>query len=591
MCKASDILRDKKGSILINSKYVKFLTLLFWTFSLCYVLYLTYLSVFWRIDPHHDGYVYLSAYLGTAGKLPPTVTNHHGIASAFIESKILLMSTTSLLSYRFIGLAVICMTAFLIFKIIALKLDKKSALAFSLLWLSANPSWVASIMQTPKALQSIWPNLWVQLFTLGVLYILFCNRKILPVNQVLIGAALATLPFFRIQGIVILMVLLIYILNGFKKYLPLILVSMSITMVAWLSLIQSNGGIQQYLDNILLTPLSKKDYEEFITLNAILFNFTNKFKYYLVVLIIFLILMVAASFFRSFVESKISSSKRLLVLSVLLLALTALTMKNSDIWVNTIYVHSTTLLIDLSLPAALLYLGYVAKKHPFNKKMVNGEDLNVTILLAIIVIVNVLNQFPLSDRGHKWWSAAPSLILLAYLANKRFDDKKFNINVFNFRSFVYLVSILTISLSMVEGRVFQQISRTEIRNYDFASFNGITYPQGDSELVKNLLKSVEILSQLEARGIVVSYICDDGLYYMRSGDVSPAAISGLTKNREFVMPKIDSIVFICHNSKRDHISRVNTNDLNIYTIGTDSTDSFIVNKDSKLNTVLKNLMK
>ena len=582
---------DEKGLILINIKYAKFLTLSFWTFSLCYVLYLTYLSVFWRIDSHHDGYVYLSAFLATTGKLPPTVTNHHGIASAFIESKILLLSSTSLLSYRFIGLAVIFMTALLIYKIIALKLDKKSALAFSLLWLSANPSWVASIMQTPTGIQSIWPNLWVQLFTLAVLYILFCNRKILPINQVLIGVALATLPFFRIQGIIILIVLFTYIFIVFRKFLPLILISMSFTIVAWLSLIQGNGGIKLYLENILLTPLSKEDYAEFITFNSILFNFANKFKYYLVVLVIFLILIVATSFFKSFVESKTSLSKRLLVMSVLVLALLTLTLKNSDIWINTIYIHATTLLIDLSLPAAVLYLGYVAKKYLFKNDVIMGRDQDATILLAILVIVNVLNQFPLSDRGHKWWSAAPSLILLAHLANKKFYNKKFHINVFNFRSFVYGVSILTISLSMIEGRVFQQIERTEIRNYSFASFNGITYPPDDSELVKNLLKSVGILSQLEARGTVVSYICDDGLYYMRSGGVSPVALSGLTKNTEFVMPKNDSIVFICHSSRRDNLSQVNADDLNIYTIGSDSTDLFIVSKDSKLNSLLKNLVK
>lgn len=582
---------EEKRLILINIKYVKFLTLSFWTFSLCYVLYLTYLSVFWRIDSHHDGYVYLSAFLATIGKLPPTVTNHHGIASAFIESKILLLSTTSLLSYRFIGLAVIFMTALLIYKIIALKLDKKSALAFSLLWLSANPSWVASIMQTPTGIQSIWPNLWVQLFTLAVLYILFCNKKILPINQVLIGIALGTLPFFRIQGIIILIVLFIYIFIGFRKFLPLILISMSFTIVAWLSLIQGNGGIKLYLDNILLSPLSKEDYAEFITFNSILFNFANKFKYYLVVLIIFLILMVATSFFKSFVESKVSLLKRILVMSVLVLALLTLTQKNSEIWVNTIYIHATTLLIDLSLPAAVLYLGYVAKKYLFKSDVITGRDQDATILLAILVIVNILNQFPLSDRGHKWWSAAPSLILLAHLANKKFDNKKFHINVFNFRSFVYGISILTISLSMIEGRVFQQIDRTEIRNYSFASFNGITYPPDDSELVKNLLKSVGILSQLEAKGTVVSYICDDGLYYMRSGGVSPVALSGLTKNIEFVMPKNDSIVFICHSSRRDNLSEANVDDLNIYTIGSNNTDLFIVNKDSKFNSLLKNLVK
>jgi hypothetical protein len=531
----------------------------------------------------------LSAYLSSIGEIPPTVTNHHGIASAFIEGRLLLLTTTSLLSYRFIGLLVIILTAILIYKIIALKLGKITALSFSLLWLSSNPSWMASIKQTPTGIQSVWPNLWIQLLTLTVLSILLHNRKILLVNQVVIGIALASLPFFRIQGFTILIVLFAYILIEFRKYLPIILTTSSLTTFAWLILIYVNGGLNLYVENILLSPLSKADYAEFISFNSIFFNFANKFKYYLVVLVVFLLLISGTSLIKSIVKTKIGPLHHLLVFSALFLFLLGLTLKNSQIWVDTFYIHATALFIDLSIPAAAIYLLLIAKRYIFKSDKLYDRDQNSTILLAVLVIVNILNQFPLSDRGHKWWSAAPSVILLAYLShinlrNKNGKDK------LNLRRIFSALLIASISLSMVEGRVFQEIDRKKIENYKFAEFNGIDYPEIDTELVQNLLKSVEILSQLEAKRIDVSYVCDDGLYYMRSGAVSPLAYSGLAKNTEFMIPEIDSIAFICHSKRRIHSNLNNLNNLNIYTIGRENTDLFIVDEKSELNLVLKNLI-
>ncbi len=575
---------------MIDRKYAKIITSTFGAFSLAYVSYLTYLSAFWRIDSHHDGYVYLSAILASAGKLPPTVTNHHGIASAFIESKLLLLSSTSLLSYRFIGLAVIFLTTFLIYKIIAIKLEKKRALFFSTLWLSANPSWMASIWYVPTGIQSIWPNLWIQLLTLVVLFILFRNRTVAPTNQVVIGIALGSLPFFRIQGTITLIVLLIFILVEYRNFAMLILVSISCTTFAWMNLIHGNGGLKLYLENIISTPLSIKDYADFITLDAISINFANKFKYYLVVFFIFLIIVVGASFLSPIVKHKGNVSKRLLLMSVLILALIGLTFKNSDIWINTIYIHATTLLIDLSFPIAALYLVFEAKKSFNNSNEQYQTDRNATIILAILVLASILNQFPLSDRGHKWWSAAPSVILLAHLSCKKFDNKKFDTNLFNRSAFIYGLLIISISFSMIEGRVFQQIDRTEIQNYKFASFNGINYPDSDAELVQNLLKSVEILARLEANKVSVSYLCEDGLYYARSGGFSPAAVSGLAQNTKSTIPTTDSIVFICNATRKKHSNLMSVNDFNVYIIGLEKKDLFIATKESKLNSVLKNLI-
>ena len=155
-----------------NKSHSSILAILF-----AYIAFLTFISSFWRIDAHHDGYVYLSASQALNGKLPPDVTNHHGIASPYIESLILNLTSNSLINYRFIGMSVIFITAAYIFRIIRMKLNTMTAFAFTLLWLSANPSWVGSMKQTPTGIQSIWPNLWVQLFTLLAFFLILKNQK------------------------------------------------------------------------------------------------------------------------------------------------------------------------------------------------------------------------------------------------------------------------------------------------------------------------------------------------------------------------------------------------------------------------------
>ncbi len=569
-------------------KYLKIFSL---TLSMAYVSYLTYLSALWRVDSHHDGYVYLSAILATEGYLPPIVTNHHGIGSAMIEGRILSLTSTSLFGYRLIGLFVIFVTAFLIYKIIALRLDNRSAFIFSLLWLAANPSWVASLKQIPTGIQSIWPNLWIQLFTLLALYFIISKRIILSASQIIIGIIIGTLPFFRIQGLVISFILLIYLLIYYQKLIPLVSISLGGTLLGWLSLIANNGGIKKYLENILFDPLTKQDYAEFITLNSILLNFANKFKYYVVICIIFLILSSLLIIVKTLIQHKTVSFSYSIFSLLLLCLLAAATLKNIDIWVDTLYIHATTLLIDLSLPIAVLYLGYKSQKYFFKDKQHPNFQSGITILLAFIVIANFFNQFPLSDRGHKWWSAAPSVIFLAYMSHQKLSTKSIKVNKLNIKKFTRSLIIMTVVLSIIEGRAFQQIARTKIQNFQILNFNGMVYPSIDAELVSNLIKSIEILEQLEINKVKISYVCEDGLYYVRSKGTSASAVKGLGKNTEITTPQKDSIIFICHSSRRNYLNSIRSNIVNVYTIGQTVTDLFIVNKNSDINLTIENLIR
>lgn len=552
-----------------------------------YITYLTYRSSFWRIDAHHDGYVYLSASQAQEGNLPPEVTNHHGIVSPFFEGKILNLTSNTLIHYRFIGLIVIFITAILIFRIIRLKFNVLAALSFSLLWLSANPSWVGSIKETPIGIQSIWPNLWVQLFTLAALFIILKNKKLSILQQTLLGIILATLPFIRIQASISLIFLLIFTYVRLRKLNILILVSAAATSFFWVNLIRINGGINLYVSNILGDPLSKKDYAEFITLNAILFNVANKIKYYIVISLIAGIILLAIGLLKRKGNLDFNIRKQMITLFVLTTVLMILTLKNPTIWVSTIYMHATTLLIDLSVPLSVIYILYILNQLIFKSNRIINNDQIVLLSLSLFNLLNLVNQFPLSDRGHKWWSSAVSVIFLAYILNIDFFERNSVLRIYNVKKFMYGFLLITVCLSSLEGLFFQKIQKTQISGYQFANFNGISYPKEDLELVENLLKSIEVLTRLEQMNVSIFYKCEDGLYYFRQDRLSVDARAALTKNVDVRTSDVNSVVFVCNATRHTDLD---LNNFSIFSIGNKYPDLFLVEKASPLNGILKKLL-
>jgi hypothetical protein len=563
----------------------------FYSFALAilfvYISFLTFISSFWRIDAHHDGYVYLSASQALSGKLPPDVTNHHGIASPYIESLILNLTSNSLINYRFIGLTVIFITAMYIFRIINLKLNALTALVFTLLWLSANPSWVGSIKQTPTGIQSIWPNLWVQLFTLMGFFIILKYQKLSVREQTILGIIFATLPFIRIQACISLIVLITLTYIRFRKINIIILAASAITTFFWLNLIRLNGGIALYLRNILGDPLSKKDYAEFITLDAILYNVANKIKYYIVISVLAAVIFFAIVLWQRNRKLDSNLTRQKIVFFTLTTSLILLTIKNPFIWISTLYVHATTLLIDLSVPLSVIYICYILKQYVFKSVKVSDGNHILPLSLSILNLMNLVNQFPLSDRGHKWWSSAPSVIFLAYLINNESFEKNLALKKYNVKKIVYSFLVISVCFSSLEGSFFQKIARNKISGYQFANFNGINYPEEDKESVQNLLLSIEVLTHLEEMNVSIFYKCEDGLYYFRQNKLSVDARSALAKNIDIPSSRANSVIFVC-NSTRDR--SFDFGNYNVFTIGRNFPDLFLVDKNSTLNAIVKDLI-
>ena len=100
-------------------------------------------STIWRLDTHHDGYIYLPSYLAQYGHLPPEFPKTvYGIAQPVLESIFLNFIGKGFIKYRIIALLLIVGCTYLIYKIItSYRVIKKLAILFELIWASANTIW------------------------------------------------------------------------------------------------------------------------------------------------------------------------------------------------------------------------------------------------------------------------------------------------------------------------------------------------------------------------------------------------------------------------------------------------------------------
>jgi len=542
-------------------------------FALIYLLFLTYLSSSWRIDPHHDGHSYLSAYLGTFNIYPPQTSNVYGIAGPFIESKILQVFSLNLIAYRYIAFGLICLSTIIIYKIISIKIDKISSKIFALLWLSANPTWVLATKGTLGYIQVVWPNLWIQTLLLVALFLLFRKKSINSLDQILLGIVVASLPFFRIQGIISSIILIIIISILCRKNIIYFLSSILITILSWLLIINFNGGLTAYVKNILINPLTIEAYSQHRSLLSLFKFMVNLGKYYFVALLLLLIACILISKLKShniILKNKFKPPALMIILIIILLLLV---LGNYNIWANTIHINLTTLLIDISVPVSLIFFISSSYTYFFRKELIRTEEDKILVILSGIVLSNLVYQYPLPDLGHRWWSSATSVLFIAYISNKNLEFnflQKLNLKKY----FLIPLSICTICFSIFQGVFFQRLESTTI-NDNINSLNGMRYPAASSETILNLQKSVKILAFLEVSQVKIKYYCRDGLYYLRKNGYSLYSKKSLNIFEYKHSANIGEVSFYCNYDENQFL---NSNLYKPIIIGEKRTDIFLVNK-------------
>jgi hypothetical protein len=542
-------------------------------FALIYLLFLTYLSSSWGIDPHHDGHSYLSAYLGTFNIYPPQTSNVYGIAGPFIESKILQVFSLNLVAYRYIAFGLICLSTIIIYKIISIKIDKVSSKIFALLWLSANPTWVLATKGTLGHIQVVWPNLWIQTLLLVALFLLFRKKSINSLDQIFLGIVVASLPFFRIQGIISSIILIIIISILCRKNIIYFLSSVLITILAWLLVINFNGGFTAYVKNILINPLTIEAYSQHRSSLSLLKFMLNLGKYYFVALLLLSIACILISKLKSHKIILENKFKPPALMIILIITLILLVLGNYNIWTNTIYTNLTTLLIDISVPVSLIFFISSSYNYFYRKELIRTEEDKILVILSGIVVSNLVYQYPVPDLGHRWWSSATSVLFIAYISNKNIEFnflQKLNLKKY----FLIPLSICTICFSIFQGVFFQKLESTTINDNNNA-LSGMRYPAASSEMILNLQKSVKVLAFLEVSQVKINYYCRDGLYYLRRDGYSLYSKKSLDIFEYKHSANIGEVSFYCNYNENQFL---NSNHYRPIIIGEKRIDIFLVNK-------------
>jgi len=478
-----------------------------------YLLYLMSVALRWRIDPHHDGIMFLPAVLGKDNALPQeSLFYFYGIAQPFLEGLIFKIVPVSLINYRLIAVFLILLTGYFLYKIISLRLSKSVSLLFSLTWMFANPTWANSTGSIPISIQTPWPNLWQQTLFIFCIYIILRTNLKSFLEVALVSVLASSLPFFRIQGLfyTFCIALLVYLVRRDKliRYLFLSL----IVFLSWVTLIQVNGSVSLYLTNTITYP---RNYYSLLTTFEYIFNhLIHSATYYLVCAFMLLLIFCIINF--RFL--KIDIWKKSLYLIILTLALGLLMKFDFTQWGGVLSRNSSTIILDAFILIAIMAL--MSRFIIFYRTSSRFYSISNGLIgfYSLASLSNLIFQFPLPDLGHRWWSSAILVLLMAEIYSLSF--KQFTIFKKNLtRQALVVGCIVSVGASALQGVKFLSFERNDLVVSNSVVYTGIQYPDRDQETVKKFNTSLDILIFLESLGVKVDYACRDGLYFMRNKSV------------------------------------------------------------------------
>jgi len=427
------------------------------------------------------------------------------------------------IKYRLIAFFLIIGCTYLIYKNITIfSKNRKIALVFGLLWMSANPIWAQALTKNVSALQTSWPNLWIQFLTLLAISILGYYKRNYRYSTIIVGFIAGTLPFIRIQGLISSLIILVFI-HLYTCNLKKFMLGVITAIVYWIFLISINGGLQLYFHNIFSTPVDGLN--QYTTILYIS-NFTKGLiGYYLTLYWCYQTLMLITGMLTKqnyLFRGKIKTNTTVIIYLLLSLYIIPKVFSNPTLWSSVFINQSSNLALDLAVP---LSFEIIALKIFCDKKInvfKNRVDTPL-ILMAMAVILNLIYQFPLPDLGHKWWSSAFSAIFLYCYLN----FAQINIRSRFKKEWIMLILVPSLTLSIANIYGFLKIDYSIITETDLTEYNGLQIPNYDRSLVEKFFLSKKLLNYLDDAGTQVNYYCRDGLYYINSEGYSSTARNGL----------------------------------------------------------------
>ena len=197
-------------------------------------------------DPHHDGYMYGGAVAFMSGLLPnKDFFSQYGPLTPITQGEILKLFGPSLLNLRLFTCLLLTLIGYLIFNLTKNQFGLSVAAILSIYWAISAP-----IFLLPTALP------WASVITTLLVMIVIKLCKNLEKNASIISFLLVIGTFYRIQVIMILIFILIYVrkfnINSEKNLIRKLLFSSSVSLLLCISFFSFSGILESFINENLI---------------------------------------------------------------------------------------------------------------------------------------------------------------------------------------------------------------------------------------------------------------------------------------------------------------------------------------------------
>ena len=168
-------------------------------------VYATVISFRWKVDFHHDGYIFFQINALSQGKIPfEDFLVYRGVLYPFLIDQLSPGNTSYIYQVKMLNVAITLVTAILVKIILDSSRFRQSSLLFALLWLATSPSWTAIPSNSFPGSNLVDPN-YLSIFLLLLSAFMFfssskTNRIELP-RVILSGALIGLSPWVQQKGL------------------------------------------------------------------------------------------------------------------------------------------------------------------------------------------------------------------------------------------------------------------------------------------------------------------------------------------------------------------------------------------------------
>ena len=439
----------------------------------CLAVYATAISSRWKIDFHHDGYIFFQIHALSQGKLPyEDFLIYRGILYPFFVNLLMFEEVIYISQVKLLNVVIIVINSILIKLIIDKTQFRKISVTLAALWLATSPAWTSISGSSPESFPGaslIDPNHLSLLLLLASTYLFINssrNSKFDALGFFSSGAFMGLSPWVQQKGLLFpLFFVCLSIVTRFwrkteRKIFVVWLASLSLTMLLPILWISQNQLMELWFEQSFIDPIQLASLGSTVTTMS-LENIVTRSAVFLLLTLIFIFYTVLIHF-----VTKVSNFRLKCFMLFGICSLTATLpffslFQDLDTSKN-LYYKNWFIIVAGSIPNLFWYSTYsgviffvlmlVVKKvvktksnKTNNHRSIESDgNLHIVVFAVSLGLASVFFLFP--NFGYFWWFAPTSLIS-CILMSKHVEIEKISY----IKSIPILITKVTIIPFVISG--------------------------------------------------------------------------------------------------------------------------------------------